>query len=415
MNVHDSEKMAGILMADGFEMTDSADNADLVVFNTCSIRQKAEQKFKSDLGRMKALKKKNPGLKVAVAGCIAQQRKHELFKRSASVDYVIGPQNIQQLKHIYEQKSVVAVSDNPDLINIDMPSIRNEKHRAWVNIMYGCDNYCTYCIVPYTRGRETSRPSAGILNEVRALANDGVKEITLLGQNVNSYKSDTDFPGLLRKLCGIDGIARIRFVTSHPRDLSDNLIDVMASEDKICEHIHLPMQSGSDAMLKAMNRGYTYGQYLDKVKKLKDMIPHIAITTDIIAGFPGETDADHRLTMKALSEIGYDGIFAFKYSKRPGTAAATMCNQLDEPIKENRLAEILEIQDNITLDINQRLLNSVQDVLVDGPDETGTGRMIGRTRTNKIVVFEGDKSLAGRFVKAKIVKSNRHSLMAEIV
>ncbi|MDO8747145.1 MAG: MiaB/RimO family radical SAM methylthiotransferase, partial [Thermodesulfovibrionales bacterium] len=258
MNVHDSEKMAGILKAEGYAETTNTEDADLIIFNTCSIRQKAEQKFRSELGRIKLLKTKNPLLKIAVAGCIAQQRGRDILKRNPHVDYVFGPQNIHKLSAMLTTNTMVCIEDNPEIQHTDLPAERKGNVKAWVSIMYGCNNFCSYCIVPYTRGRERSRPSQNIYEEIYELAEKGFKEVTLLGQNVNSYNSDTNFPGLLRGIGHIKGVERIRFVTSHPRDLSDELILCIKELPKTCEHIHLPLQSGSDRILKLMNRGSTY-------------------------------------------------------------------------------------------------------------------------------------------------------------
>jgi tRNA-2-methylthio-N6-dimethylallyladenosine synthase len=306
--------------------------------------------------------------------------------------------------------AMVCIEDNPDIQHTDLPAERRENVKAWVSIMYGCNNFCSYCIVPYTRGRERSRPSQNIYKEIHELAEKGFKEVTLLGQNVNSYHGDTDFPGLLRKIDTIKGVERIRFVTSHPRDLSSELILCIKELPKICEHIHLPLQSGSDRILKLMNRGYTYEDYIEKVRKLRESIPQIAITTDLIAGFPSETDNDHSMTIKALRNIEFDGIFAFKYSPRAGTKAAGMENHLPETIKAQRLDEILKLQDEITLKCNKRLEGSVQEVLVEGASKTDNGKITGRTRTNKIVNFEGDEPFTGRLVNVEIRTAMRHSL-----
>jgi tRNA-2-methylthio-N6-dimethylallyladenosine synthase len=411
MNFHDSEKMAGILQSEGYSLTDNQKEADLIIFNTCSIRQKAEQKFLSHLGRLKSLKKRRPGLKIAVAGCIAQQMGEELFKRAPHVDYVIGPQNLHKVRDIIrEEKPFTALEENPEIAELELPVSRKEKGRAWVSIMYGCDNFCTYCIVPYTRGRETSRPSESILGEIKQLAQEGFKEVTLLGQNVNSYRSDTDFPGLLRKINDIEGIERIRFVTSHPRDLSDALIEAIAGLDKVCEHIHLPLQSGSTRILGLMNRGYTRDEYMAKINKLREKVPGIAITSDIIAGFPTETEKDHKETVDALKEIKFDGIFAFKFSPRPGTAASQMDGQLPEEVKLERLQEILRLQDDITLEKNKTLEGSLVEVLVEGTSDTDRNKLTGRTRTNKIVNFTGDNNTTGEIITVKILKAMRHSL-----
>lgn len=397
-------------------MTNNPREADVIIFNTCSIREKAEQKFFSELGRIKHLKKKRPGIKIAVAGCIAQHRGEEIFKRASHVDIVFGPQNIHKLKDLLMgQDNAIAIEDNPHIGDLELPVLRNEQGRAWVSIMYGCNNFCTYCVVPYTRGRERSRPAESIIKEIEELAGEGFKEVTLLGQNVNSYRSSTDFPGLLRAINEIEGIERIRFVTSHPKDLSAELIRAMGELDKVCEHIHLPLQSGSSRILKSMNRGYDYNDYRRKVDLLRKEVNNIAITTDIIAGFPGEREDDHALTLKALREIEYDGIFAFKYSPREGTVAAKMEGQLDDETKLRRLQEILNIQDNITLKINKKLEGSIQEVLIEGRSETDPSMLTGRTRTNKIVNFRAEGYSPGMLITVRIVEAKRHSLLGEVL
>lgn len=412
MNVHDSEKIAGILSQEGFFCTNNPKEADVIVFNTCSIRKKAEQKFFSELGRMKHLKRKRPELKIAVAGCIAQHKGEEIFKRADHVDIVFGPQNIHKLKELLEKEGrAIADEDNPYISEIELPALRMQKGRAWVSIMYGCDNFCSYCVVPYTRGRERSRPAENILREIEDLARQGYKEITLLGQNVNSYRSSLDFQGLLRTINKIYGIERIRFVTSHPKDLSIELIKAIRELDKVCEHIHLPLQSGSSRILRLMNRGYDYDEYRRKVEILRKEVKNIAITTDIIAGFPQETDEDHELTLRALREIEYDGIFAFKYSPRDGTVAAQMEGQLDEEIKLKRLQEILNIQDEITLKINKKLEGTSQEILIEGISESDPSMMTGRTRTNKIVNFPGNGLIQGNIITIKIIEAKKHSLL----
>jgi tRNA-2-methylthio-N6-dimethylallyladenosine synthase len=411
MNFHDTEKMLGILEKEGFTETDSPSNADLIIFNTCSIRQKAEQKFYSELGRSISYKKRKKGVKIVVGGCIAQQEGENIFKRFPDVDSVLGPQNIYMLKNLIKgKKSSVAIEDNPEIINIDLPVKRSDKIRAWVTIMYGCNNFCSFCIVPYTRGRERSRPSEHIISEVKKLAEDGYKEITLLGQNVNSYNSDLDFPGLLRKLDSIEGIERIRFVTSHPKDLDDDLINAISELQKVCEHIHLPLQSGSNRILKLMNRGYTYEEYADKISKIREKVKGISITSDIIVGFPGETDEDYLKTVKALKEIEFDGIFSFKYSKRPMTIASRMECQINDDIKSDRLKYIIEIQDKITEKKNKSLEGTVQEVLIEGESETDKEKFTGRTRTNKIVNFQKTDLKEGSLILVKITKGKKHSL-----
>ncbi len=427
MNVHDSEKIAGIFLEKDYQAVDKLNEADVIVLNTCSIREKAEQKFYSELGRLKKAKKYNPDLKIAIAGCIAQQEQEALFKRFPYVDFVFGPNNIDNLQdwindraQITEHRSqTTALKENPQYHTKILPVKREGQVRAWVSIMYGCDNFCTYCVVPYTRGRERSRPIKDIYNEVYSLSENGFKEIILLGQNVNSYgrKSieNIDFAGLLYKLHDINGIQRIRFVTSHPRDFSEKLICAIKDLPKICEHLHLPIQAGSDKILESMNRGYTYKEYKRKIDLLRSAIPDIAITTDIIVGFPGETEEDFKLTLNSLSEIEYDGIFAFKYSKRPGTKAIELSNHVDEKIKSERLSKILEFQEGTTFKKNKQLEGHEFEILVEGVSENESEKMTGRTTTNKIVNFYGDYQLVGHLVKIKVLEAKQHSLYGEPV
>ncbi len=412
MNVHDSEKIAGILQSEDYKETDNPKEADIIIFNTCSIRQKAEQKFYSELGRIKPLKKRNPGLTIAVAGCIAQQEGEKIRKRAGFVDHVIGPQNIHILKDVLKSRpEMIAVGDNPLITETDLPVYRKDTFRAWINIMYGCNNFCSYCIVPYTRGREKSRPLESIVSEVKKLADQGYKEITLLGQNVNSYRSSVDFPCLLKELNDISGIERIRFVTSHPKDLSRELIIAVRDLKKVCEHIHLPLQSGSSRILKLMNRKYTYEEFLDNVLELKEEIPEIAITSDIISGFPGETAEDHLSTIQALKEIEFDGIYAFNYSPRPGTKASLMEDHLDDDEKSSRLSEILDLQGNITEQKNKKLEGTFQEILVEGFSEKSKNILTGRNRANKIVTIPLEKRIKqGDIVTVTITRAHRHSL-----
>ncbi|NWF52693.1 MAG: tRNA (N6-isopentenyl adenosine(37)-C2)-methylthiotransferase MiaB [Nitrospirae bacterium] len=411
MNFHDSEKMLGILEKEGFTETDNPSNADIIIFNTCSIRQKAEQKFYSELGRSISYKKRKTGMKIVIGGCIAQQEGKNIFKRFPDVDSVLGPQNIYMLKDlIMGKRSSIAIDDNPEIVNINLPLKRADRLRAWVTIMYGCNNFCSFCIVPYTRGRERSRPSEHIISEVNKLAEDGYKEITLLGQNVNSYNSDLDFPGLLRHLNKIEGIKRIRFVTSHPRDLKDDLINAISELQKVCEHIHLPLQSGSNRILKLMNRGYTYEEYADKILRIREKVKGISITSDIIVGFPGETDEDYLKTMTALKEIEFDGIFSFKYSARPKTIASKMECQINDDTKSDRLKHLIEIQDKITEMKNKALEGTVQEVLLEGESETDKNKFTGRTRSNKIVNFQKINIQKGSILLVEITKGRKHSL-----
>jgi tRNA-2-methylthio-N6-dimethylallyladenosine synthase len=419
MNEHDSERMTGILEGEGFSQS-GLEGADMVIVNTCSIREKAEQKFYSELGRLKAMKDGNPGLKIAVAGCIAQQEGSNILSRAPYVDLIVGPSDIARLPVMipkHRAKPIVETGGDPDYHRKSIQASRPDKIKAWVSIMYGCDNFCTYCVVPYLRGRERSRVPGDIIAEVRGLAEKGYKEITLLGQNVNSYgkglEQKVSFPDLLAQLDEVPGIERIRFVTSHPRDLSEGLITAIRDLPKVCESLHLPVQSGADAVLHRMNRKYTREEYLDKVKRLREGVPDIAITTDIIAGFPGETEEDHELTERLLKEVEFDGIFAFKYSKRPGTSALRLSGHVPESVKETRLSHVLSLQKAITADKNRRLVGSRQEILIDGSSKKGD-TLTGRTRSNKTVNLPGPLSLVGSLVHVSITAAGQNSLTARI-
>lgn len=421
MNEHDSERMTGILEARGCSVSNVGD-ADMIILNTCSIREKAEQKFYSELGRLRLLKAERPGLKIAVAGCIAQQEGANLFSRAPHVDMVFGPSDIAKLSDIVEKglSRPVPVIDTAGDLQYHlkhMPVARADRLKAWVSIMYGCDNFCTYCVVPYLRGRERSRPHEDIVNEVRDLSCNGYKEVTLLGQNVNSYgrglESNMDFPELLKMVNDDTAIERIRFVTSHPRDLSEKLMNAIRNLPKVCESLHLPVQSGADAILKAMNRQYTHEGYLDKVKKLRQAVPDIALTTDIIVGFPGETEYDFEMTVRLLETATFDGIFAFKYSKRPGTAALRLPDHVSEEVKERRLAQVLALQKVITWENNKKQVNTVKEVLVDGHSKKG-GKLTGRTRGNKVVNVEGPSDRIGSLVQVKITAAGANSLTGQL-
>lgn len=414
MNVHDSEKMMGLLADRGYSSTADPDEADLIIFNTCAIRAKAEQKFFSQLGRTRLLKKKRPELRIAVAGCVAQDAKEGLLKKAPYVDMVFGPQNIHSLGDLISIGSGTALDDsNEPLAHEELNAARESDIKAWVSIMYGCNNFCSYCIVPFTRGREVSRPAASIIEEVRALTEAGYKEITLLGQNVNSYKSDMDFVGLLREIDKLN-LPRVRFVTSHPRDFSLDLIRAIAELPSVCEYVHLPIQSGSDRILGLMNRRYSLSEYLKKIRILREKVSDVSITTDIIVGFPGETHDDFMRTVDAVAEIQFDGLFGFKYSPRVGTKACSMENQLPEDIKSERLNQILKIQEEITFKKNKLLEGSVHEILVEGPSDTDKQMLSGRTRTNKIVTIPDTDMKTGTFLSVKIDRARLHSLSGSV-
>jgi len=421
MNEHDSERMTGILEGNGCAQAGDVESADMVILNTCSIREKAEQKFYSELGRLKALKDGNPNLKIVVSGCIAQQEGSRILSRAPYVDIVFGPSDIVRLADMVDRnqevsRPVVETGGDPEYHRKSIPTTRRDRIKAWVSIMYGCDNFCTYCVVPYLRGRERSRPADDIVREVRELGARGYKEVTLLGQNVNSYgrgiERNTSFPELLGLLNGVPGIERIRFVTSHPRDLSHDLIFAMRDLPKVCESVHLPIQSGSDSVLRSMNRKYGRQEYLDKVNRLRKAVPDLALTTDIIVGFPGETEQDLEMTLELLEEVQYDSLFAFKYSKRPETAAIKLPGHLPEEVKEERLARVLELQKGISLRRNRELVGTVREVLVDGFSKKG-GMVTGRTRENKVVNFPGPSSLIGTVVQAVITAAGMNSLTGQ--
>jgi tRNA-2-methylthio-N6-dimethylallyladenosine synthase len=422
MNEHDSERMTGILEEQGCTSASLVEHADLVILNTCSIREKAEQKFYSELGRLKKLKDERPGLKIAIAGCIAQQEGAKILSRAPYVDMVFGPSDLSRLPEMVEKKRtwsvpVIDIAGDPESHRKRIPTTRTDRLKAWVSIMYGCDNFCTYCVVPYLRGRERSRPPLDIVGEVSELARNGYKEVTLLGQNVNSYgkglEEDANFPSLLRSVSDVPAIDRIRFVTSHPRDLSDGLIAALRDLPKVCESLHLPVQSGSDDILRVMNRRYTREEYLDKINRLRKAVPQITLTTDIIVGFPGEQERDFEMTMALLEDVQYDGIFAFKYSKRPGTAALKLNDHLSDDVKEKRLAQVLDLQGTMTSRSNEKLVNSVQEVLVDGFSKKG-GTLSGRTRGNKAVNIDAPPTHIGSVVPVKIIAAGMNSLTGQL-
>jgi tRNA-2-methylthio-N6-dimethylallyladenosine synthase len=422
MNEHDSEKMSALLENLGHTEVSSADEADVVVINTCSIREKAEHKVYSALGKLKSLKKRNSSAVIVVAGCVAQQEKEKLLHRAPHLELVLGTHSIARLTGLLEEirqsrKQIDSTEFCTDVESLHMSAPLKGRNQvcSYVTIMQGCSNFCSYCVVPFTRGPEQSRPLAEIVDEAQGLAERGVKEITLLGQNVNAYGKDlrngTLFTDLLRELDRIPGLSRIRFTTSHPRDFDHDMAAAMAELGSVCEHIHLPLQSGSDRILRAMNRGYTFADYLDKLRSLREKIPDVAITTDIIVGFPGETEADFEDTKRALQTIRFDQIFSFKFSQRPRTAAGKLPDQVPEEVKAQRLEAAHAIQDKITLRYHQDAEGSIEEALVEGV-RNGTGQPFGRTRTNKIVNLDNaEKVRAGDLVKVKIVRGLKHSLL----
>ena len=420
MNDNDSERMLGFLKDIKYSRTESPELADLIIINTCSIRDKAEQKVYSILGRFRELKDENPSLIIGVSGCVAQQQGKALLKRVPHLDIVFGPHNVHKVKELLaeaeKKKRVVATDFKAGIDEDEYAYGRTETGlKAFVSIMRGCDNFCSYCIVPYTRGREVSRNSADIVSEVRSLAASGVKEVTLVGQNVNSYGGGgAGFTELLRKVAGVEGVQRVRFITSHPKDISPGLIRLFASEPKLCRHIHLPVQSGSDGVLKAMRRGYTAEEYLSKVSMLKKLYGDISITSDIIVGFPGETDTDFDATMELINTVRFDNIFSFMYSQRPGTHASGLAAQVDPDTKARRLKVLQERQREITAEKSLELVGSVKEVLVEGRSKSDPGESSGRTSCNRIVNFPAAAGLNGAIVEVTITQAYPNSLRGEL-
>ena len=424
MNEHDSETMAGMLSEMGMEPCLTRGEADVVLLNTCSVRENADKRFFGTLGQLKRYKTANPEFIVGVCGCMMQQQHiiDTLKSKYPWVDIIFGTHNIHMLPELIknvenEKRKMLEVwEDGRDIVE-GLPAKRLFKHKAFVNIMYGCNNFCTYCIVPYTRGRERSRKPEDIISEVKRLVADGVVEITLLGQNVNSYKGGDgyDFAQLIYDLNEVEGLERIRFMTSHPKDLSDRLIQAFVDCDKLCNNIHLPVQSGSDVVLKRMNRRYDHDKYLNLVTKLKTAVPDITMSTDIIVGFPGETEEDFEETLRMCSEVHYDSAFTFLYSIRQGTPAAEYEDQIPEEVKHARFNRLVDAINDTAAEKNAAYVGTVQKVLIDGPSKNDVFTYSGRTPGFKLVNLEASDDLIGKVVDVKITDSNTFSLVGEIV
>lgn len=420
MNEHDMEKVNRLLLSSGFEPAGQMDQAQVVLINTCCVREKAEQKFYSLMGRLKGLKRKR-GVILGITGCIAQLEKESLLERLPFIDFSLGPSALHRVGEAIaaalDKKKLLDFSDNHDHATLYMrPGAKGREMRSFVTIMKGCDNFCSYCVVPYVRGREASRPSADILEEVEELAVAGVKEVILLGQNVNSYNRNTDdvsFSGLLKRIDAIAGIKRIRFVTSHPKDLSSELVACFGGLKKLCEQIHLPFQSGSSRILKLMNRGYTIDEYKEKVAMLKKRCPGVAITSDCIVGFPGERDDDFRMTMELVEQTGFDGVFSFCFSPRKYARASLLPDPVPRDVALARLHELQDRQKAITRAIYGGMEGTVVEVLTEGQSKNSSADLTGRTRTNRIVNFRGAPELIGKLVDVKIVKGYANSLRGE--
>jgi tRNA-2-methylthio-N6-dimethylallyladenosine synthase len=425
MNEYDSAKIADVLAErEGYESTDAPDDADLIVFNTCSVREKAQEKVFNDLGRVKHLKRARPGLMIAVGGCVASQEGGAIIDRAPYVDIVFGPQTLHRLPELMARRRAtgepqVDVSF-PEIEKFDaLPAPRAEGPAAYVSIMEGCSKYCSFCVVPYTRGEEVSRPFADVIAEIVMLAEQGVREVTLLGQNVNAWRGEiiggddaqrADFAELLRYVAEIDGIERIRYTTSHPREFTQRLIDAHAELEALATHVHLPVQSGSDRVLTAMKRGYTTLEYRSIVRRLRKARPGISLSSDLIVGFPGETDADFAATLKLVEETGFDASFSFLYSPRPGTPAAELADATPREEKLERLQRLQQLLERQARSISETMVGSVQHILVEGLSKKNPQELAGRTSNNRILNFPGSPSLVGSFVHARVTEVRPHSL-----
>jgi tRNA-2-methylthio-N6-dimethylallyladenosine synthase len=426
MNEHDSERIGGVLLSDGMTPTDDPGQARVIVLNTCAIRENADNKLYGNLGHLKPLKDRSPDLRIVVAGCLAQKDQGEIQRRAPWVDVVVGTHALPHLLDLLDRAErdgpQMDVREYTDLFPSALPAARADGVRAWVSIATGCDNACTFCIVPFVRGAQRSRAMGDILAEVQGLAGDGFLEVTLLGQNVNTYGRDVSVPGssrrplfadLLRMVNQVDGIRRIRFTSPHPHDFTPDVIDAMATSEKVCEHIHFPLQSGSDRVLKAMQRSYRRERYLAWLDQIREAIPTIAVSTDIIVGFPGETEEDFVDTLHTVERAGFDSAYTFQYSPRPGTRAATMPEQVPKELVQERFDRLVALQTSITAERNRRQVGELVEVLVEG-DGKRAGSTQSRTRTNRIVHLR-EPLPAGTFAMVEITEAAAHHLLGRVV
>ncbi len=425
MNERDSETVAGIVEQLGYRPTDDRDQADFIALNTCAVRAKPQHKLFSKLGELRRIKEQRPHTIIAVLGCVAQVAAQEIAQRAPYVDIIIGPRNYSHLTRAITaaqaraDNNPVIVTDTAEVIPEELPAARIAPISSYVNVTYGCNNFCAYCIVPYARGRQQSRAPEQIVSEVEQAVATGRQEVTLLGQNVNSYGEDLpagcDFADLLTELNRVAGLKRIRFTTSHPKDLSLKLLDAMAELPKVCEHLHLPIQSGDDQVLERMGRGYTYEHYRRLIEAARERMPQVSITADVMVGFPGETEAQFGNTLRAFREIRFDQAFMFKYSDRPGTRAAQMESKVPEKVKQQRLEQLIACQNEIGHQINKELVGATLEVLVEGRDAKSPEKVRGRTGTNKIVIFPGGSDLQGQIVEVKAKQAFLWGFLGEAV
>jgi tRNA-2-methylthio-N6-dimethylallyladenosine synthase len=424
MNEYDSERVAGLLKHERYELTDSPEDADLILLNTCAIREKAEDKVYSELGTLKRLKARRPELLIGVMGCMAQLRQGAIQARAPQVDLVFGSPAIARVGELVararsERRAVLETGEGP-LVKITAKPDGASRLKAFVTVMEGCEKHCTFCVVPTTRGRERSHTPAAIVAEITGLAAQGCHEVTLLGQTVNAYGRDldppTDLAALLERVDAIDGIARIRFTTSNPYNLTSRLIRAIRDVPKVVEYLHLPLQSGSDRILERMNRGYTLARYLELIAELKETVPDLALSTDLIVGFPGETEDDFARTVEAVEEVGYDNVFAFRYSRRPGTPAAEMADQVPEAVKAERNTRVLAAAVRVGAARSGRLVGREMEILVDGASRKDATQASGRTRCNRVVNFDAaGRDLTGEIAHVRITEALPHSLRGELV
>ena len=425
MNEHDSERIAGLLETEGMVRTEEAERAEVVVLNTCAVRQNADDRLYGNLGRLLPVKERNPRMRIVVAGCLAQKDRGEIQRRAPWVDVVVGthalPNVLELLRTAEREGPQMDVREFTEVFPSALPARREVRHHAWVSVSVGCDNRCTFCIVPLVRGPQRSRPLGDILAEVQGLAADGVVEVTLLGQNVNTYGRDLTVPGssrtplfgaLLRAVGEVEGIRRIRFTSPHPHDFTPDVIDAMAESDTVCEHIHFPLQSGSDRVLRMMRRSYRSARYLGWLGRIRSAIPGVAVTTDVIVGFPGETEEDLLETLRVVQEARFDAAFTFQYSPRAGTEAAGYEEQVPKEIVQERFDRLVEVQERISLERNRQLEGSTVEVLVEGAGRKGGAR--GRTRTNKVVNVD-EAARPGDFLDVRIIRAHPHHLIGEPV
>ncbi len=426
MNEHDSERIAGLLRADGMTPTDDVERARVVVLNTCAIRENADNKLYGNLGHLKPVKDRDPSLKIVVSGCLAQKDRGEIQRRAPWVDVVVGTHAVPKLLELLHRSDVdgpqMDVEEYTEVFPGAFPAARKDPYRAWVSIAPGCDNACTFCIVPLVRGPQRSRPLGDVLAEVQTLARSGVVEVTLLGQNVNTYGRDITVPGapsrplfaaLLREVGSVDGIRRVRFTSPHPHDFTPDVIEAMAETRSVCEHIHFPLQSGSDHVLKAMRRSYRRARYLDWLEAIRAAIPGIAVSTDVIVGFPGETEEDFAETLQVVEQATFDSAYMFQYSPRPGTRAASFEDQVPKEVVQERFERLASLQEGVSLDRSRQQIGRTLEVLVEGVDKKGLGTQ-ARTRTNRIVHLH-EPLAPGTFAHARIGAAAAHHLTGEIV